>query len=138
MIKIHCDVLDQLDACAEQVIQACCGKTIWLFEGEMGAGKTTLISAISARMGVADRVSSPTFGLVNEYHDLGGNVYYHFDFYRIDSEQEALDIGVYEYFDSGSYCWIEWGSKISSLLPEDCAVIEIEAYADGRREITVR
>lgn len=103
----------------------------------MGAGKTTLIKAIALQLGVVDRVSSPTFGLVNEYGDKAGNAYYHFDFYRIADQTEAVDMGVTEYFESGNLCWVEWAERIPDLVPEDSVVISINPLDENRREITI-
>lgn len=118
--------LQELDRVATEVIQAAGGERVWLIDGDMGAGKTTLIKAIAKQLGVANTVSSPTFSIVNEYHDREGKTIYHFDFYRLKSEAEAYDIGVNEYLESGSLCWIEWGEKIPSLLPEHYFKIQLE------------
>jgi len=99
--------------------------SIVAFYGSMGAGKTTFITALCKEMGVRDVVNSPTFTLVNEYRDGKGNPVYHFDFYRINRLSEALDIGLYEYFDSGALCLIEWPGMIEELLPEDALKVQI-------------
>ena len=99
--------------------------TIWLFRGEMGAGKTTFIKAICAELGVEDDMSSPTFSIVNEYHTQNGKKVFHFDFFRIKSEAEAYELGVEEYFYSGNYCFIEWPEKIPGLIPPEHALIDI-------------
>lgn len=90
---------------------------VWQVEGEMGAGKTTLIKAIGEALGVKEVMSSPTFSIVNEYTAADGRPIYHFDFYRLKKEAEAMDIGVEEYLDSGNYCFMEWSEKIKGLLP---------------------
>jgi len=110
---------------------------IILLKGAMGAGKTTLIKALCAALGVEDEVSSPTFSLVNEYAAVEGLVY-HFDFYRIKDEMEALDIGLEEYLDSGHYCFMEWPEKISNLLAGDFDVVEIGVKENGERVIELR
>lgn len=110
---------------------------IWLFEGEMGAGKTTLIKAICQEMGVSDMVNSPTYGLVHEYQDHSQQSIYHFDFYRLNREEEAREIGVEEYFYSGSYCLIEWGARIASFVPKKHAKILLEVRDDGSRIIAI-
>ncbi len=120
------------------MIDLCKGQKVWVFKGELGAGKTTLIQEIAKQMGIGDRVSSPTFSIVNEYEDKQGNLFYHFDFYRIEDIEEALEIGVEEYFDSGSYCWVEWGERIAELIPEDFALIELHRKEHEMREITVK
>ena len=99
--------------------------TIVAFHGQMGAGKTTFITAVCEALGVRDVVNSPTFTLVNEYRDGAGRPVYHFDFYRINRLSEALDIGVFEYFDSGALCLIEWPELIEELLPEETLNVQI-------------
>lgn len=111
------------------------GVSVWLFYGEMGVGKTTLIKAICKDWQVTDTVSSPTFGLVNEYQNSKGQVFYHFDFYRIKDEEEAWDIGTEDYFYSGNYCFVEWPDRIEGLLPEEFIRIDMEAEADQSRRI---
>lgn len=110
---------------------------VWLLEGEMGAGKTTLIKAIGAALGVTDMMSSPTFSIVNQYEAGASRIVYHFDFYRIRSESEACDIGAEEYFYSGDPCFIEWPEKISSLIPSHYARITIEATDSTHRNIVI-
>lgn len=99
--------------------------TIVAFHGQMGAGKTTFITAVCKALGVQDVVNSPTFTLVNEYRDGAGKPVYHFDFYRIGRLSEALDIGVFEYFDSGALCLIEWPELIEEILPEETLNVQI-------------
>ena len=108
---------------------------ILLFYGKMGSGKTTLIKEIAAQLGVKDLTNSPTFSLVNEYVTGKGEPMYHFDFYRIEREEEAYDMGFEEYLDSGSWCLIEWPEKVENLLPLDSAVIRIEINPDDSRTI---
>ncbi|MBR3064791.1 MAG: tRNA (adenosine(37)-N6)-threonylcarbamoyltransferase complex ATPase subunit type 1 TsaE [Bacteroidales bacterium] len=98
---------------------------ILAFYGSMGAGKTTFITALCEALGVRDIVNSPTFTLVNEYRDAAGEPVYHFDFYRINRLSEALDIGLYEYFDSGALCLVEWPEMIEELLPDDVLKVQI-------------
>lgn len=137
MVKIHCNHIERISECAKLVIDLCNHSAIWVFQGDMGAGKTTLIKAIASEMGVVDVVNSPTYGLVNEYEDSKGNTYYHFDFYRIEDPMEAVDIGVEEYFESGKCCWIEWPEKIEDLLPEKFMKISIREVGRDKREICV-
>jgi tRNA threonylcarbamoyladenosine biosynthesis protein TsaE len=111
-------------------------REVVLFTGEMGAGKTTLIKELLAALGSKDAVSSPTFSLVNEYLLPKGDTCYHFDFYRLNDEVEALDFGVEEYFASGRYCFCEWPERIPSLLPEQYVLVEIEE-SDSVRNIRV-
>jgi tRNA threonylcarbamoyladenosine biosynthesis protein TsaE len=103
------------------------------FYGEMGAGKTTFIRAVCHAMGVTENVSSPTFSLVNQYANKQNDPVYHFDFFRIESEREAVDIGCEEYFDSGHFCLIEWPEKILNLLPSEMIKVVIELTRQERR-----
>ena len=114
------------------------GVSVVIFEGEMGAGKTTFIKAVCRELGVTDAVSSPTFSIVNEYETTSGTRLYHFDFYRIEEEQEALNIGALEYFDSGNLCFIEWPSKVPNLLPDHYLTVNIAASPSGPRTITLK
>ena len=102
------------------------------FFGEMGSGKTTFIKAICQHLGVKSSMSSPTFSLVNEYITLEGTAVYHFDFYRIKSEKDALEIGLEEYFYSGNYCLVEWPEKILNLLPKEFVRVSIEVENELR------
>jgi tRNA threonylcarbamoyladenosine biosynthesis protein TsaE len=126
--------LSDIGKVAEKIIAFAGNIKIWAFEGEMGAGKTTLIKAICRHLKVEDNVTSPTFSLVNEYRSVDQHTYYHFDFYRLKDETEAMDIGVEEYFYSGNYCFIEWPSKIQSLLPSEFIEVNI-AVKDNSRTI---
>jgi tRNA threonylcarbamoyladenosine biosynthesis protein TsaE len=136
MMVIEVANLGELPDAAAQLLAKADGCRVLLFYGEMGAGKTTLIKAICEQLGVTGATSSPTFAIVNEYHTAEGPLY-HFDFYRIKSEQEALDLGYEEYFYSGRYCFVEWPEKIAGLLPADAARVRILALAGGQRRITV-
>lgn len=131
--QVKCDELDELEDVAQEIIEFSGRKRIWLFEGEMGAGKTTLIKAICEHFNVLDTVNSPTFAIVNEYQNETDQIFYHFDFYRLKNEEEALDIGATEYFDSGNYCFIEWPSKVQNILPEDVLKIEISITGKNSR-----
>lgn len=111
---------------------------VWLFYGTMGCGKTTLIKVLAKELGVTDRVSSPTFSLVNEYQSDKGNTLYHFDFYRIKKEEEALDIGIDEYFYSDNYCFVEWPKKIENLVPLNAVAIHIKVNNDNTRTLTFK
>jgi tRNA threonylcarbamoyladenosine biosynthesis protein TsaE len=126
--------LDQIQEVAEKIL-AQNPKKIILFNGEMGVGKTTLIKQLCKSLGVQDATSSPTFSLVNEYYTSNNQTVYHFDFYRLNKETEALDMGVDDYLYSGNWCFIEWSEKIASLLPEDTSTINIKLLADGKREL---
>ena len=115
----------------------CCNSKILLFDGPMGTGKTTLIKAMSKELGVTDMTSSPTFSLVNEYHSNTDQIVYHFDFYRIEIEDEAYDMGVEEYFESGAWCFIEWPEKVQNLLPLDSDVIKLTINTDNSRTLEI-
>ena len=125
---------------AAQEFIGCIGDNkIFAFTGSMGAGKTTFISAICKSLGVEeDDISSPTFAIVNEYRsDSTGQLIYHFDCYRIEDDEEALDMGVEDYFESGSLCFIEWPDRIERFLPDDTVEVGIEETESGAREVTV-
>ncbi|MCI9845664.1 tRNA (adenosine(37)-N6)-threonylcarbamoyltransferase complex ATPase subunit type 1 TsaE [Flavobacterium pectinovorum] len=126
--------LDQIQEVAEQII-AQNPKKIILFNGEMGVGKTTLIKQLCKTLGVEDATSSPTFSLVNEYYTSNNQIVYHFDFYRLNKETEALDMGVDDYLYSGNWCFIEWSEKIASLIPDEHSVATIELLENGQREL---
>lgn len=136
-MQLIVDSENELDKAAKAIIQYSNGQYIWVFYGEMGAGKTTLIKAIANEFGIEDNVHSPTFSLVNEYRNLQDEVFYHFDFYRIKNEIEAMDIGIEEYFDSGDICFIEWPQKIPSLLPEKYLKIDIKITSPATRELNL-
>ena len=127
-------ILNQLPEIAKQLIDEVSGK-ILLFYGPMGAGKTTLIKELVKQLGSDDVVASPTFSLVNEYEMLNGKLIYHFDFYRIKNEEEAMDMGVEEYFSSGTWCLIEWPEKIKNLLPLDAVEVRLSINEDGSRKL---
>jgi tRNA threonylcarbamoyladenosine biosynthesis protein TsaE len=122
--------VEELKKVAKELIPQFLHKVI-LFEGEMGAGKTTFIKVLVEEMGTQDEISSPTFSIVNEYDTEHGKVY-HFDMYRIKSEEEAMDFGIEEYLYSGKYCFIEWPSKVENLLPEEHHIVKIIAEENSR------
>lgn len=128
--------LSEIEAVASELISEAGKEKVWVFQGSMGAGKTTLIKVLAEKFGILDQVSSPTFGIVNQYENKRGNVFYHFDFYRLEDPTEALDIGIEEYFYSGNYCWIEWAEKIEAFLPENFFLIKIESISDLKRQVT--
>jgi tRNA threonylcarbamoyladenosine biosynthesis protein TsaE len=129
--------IGEVPAAAKWLIEQAATNDIWLFEGEMGAGKTTLIKAIAQEMSVLNHVQSPTFSIVNEYETQEGRIIYHFDCYRLKNEMEAYDIGVEEYLDSGELCWIEWPNKIVNLLPDNCFRLEIQKLSENKRVIVL-
>ena len=128
---------DDLQQVAGSIIALAEGHRVWLFEGEMGAGKTTLIKALCRAFGIVDEVSSPTFALINEYADKQDRPFYHFDFYRIENEEEAMDIGADEYFYSGHVCFVEWPENIPSLVPDEFLRIFITVNSDDTRKIVL-
>lgn len=121
---------------AKKILEACDFAKIFAFYGNLGAGKTTFIKSICKALGVSEEVTSPTFALVNEYQGEDAIVY-HFDFYRIESEIEAYDIGIDEYLDSGAYCLIEWPERIPSILPAEAIQIQIQSISTTTRTIEV-
>lgn len=137
MKKIEIESLSELPKVAEAVLGELRGRSVVLFRGPMGAGKTTLISRIAAALGAEDTVTSPTFALVNQYEGEGGRRIYHFDFYRINNVEEALDLGYEEYFYSGDLCLVEWPEKIEPLLPEDVMTVTITVGEDEHRRFTI-
>ena len=137
MKKIEIESLSELPKVAEAVVGELRGRSVVLFRGPMGAGKTTLISRIAAALGAEDTVTSPTFALVNQYEGEGGRRIYHFDFYRINNVEEALDLGYEEYFYSGELCLVEWPEKIEPLLPEDAMTVTITVGEDEHRRFTI-
>ena len=128
--------LDQLEEVAKQILKQNPNKVI-LFHGEMGVGKTTLIKVLAKTLGVNDVTSSPTFSLVNEYQTTNNQIVYHFDFYRLKNEIEALDMGADEYLYSGNWCFIEWAEKVANLIPEPHSVISISLLPDGKRFLSL-
>ena len=130
--------LENLAATAAEIVQWLnAAPLVWRFDGQMGAGKTTLIKSLCRAMGVLDMVQSPTFSLVNEYLTDEAETIYHFDFYRIESPEEAEGIGATEYFDSGSLCLIEWPERVERLLPEEYVQLLLQPQPDNSRTIQV-
>jgi len=129
--------LDQVPDIAKMILESVTNKTL-LFYGEMGTGKTTLIKELIKQLGVMDIVNSPTFSLINEYLSPDGESIYHFDFYRIEDEDEAYDIGIEEYFSSNSWCFMEWPGKVENLLPLDSVAIHLTINMDGTRNIQIK
>jgi tRNA threonylcarbamoyladenosine biosynthesis protein TsaE len=128
--------LEGLHLLAKELLRVDSDKKVWLFFGDMGAGKTTLIKAICAALNVEELVNSPTFSIINEYQAAAGKVF-HFDFYRIKNEAEAYEIGTEEYFYSGDYCFIEWPEKIPSLIPSAHVKISIRTEDNEHRTIAI-
>ena len=129
--------LDNLQEAAKQFLKEIGDRRLIAFYAPMGAGKTTFTTAICHCLGVRDdAVGSPTFAIVNEYKAGNGEMIFHFDFYRITSLEEALDIGLYDYLDSGSLCLMEWPENIEPLLPEETLKVNITVGSDGSRTIS--
>lgn len=128
--------LEQLEEVAQKIIAENPQKII-LFHGEMGVGKTTLIKQLCKVLGVTGATSSPTFSLVNEYEATANELVYHFDFYRLNNEMEAMDMGIDEYLYSGNWCFIEWAEKIPNLIPESHSVATISLLPDGKRSLAL-
>ncbi|CAM4093161.1 tRNA (adenosine(37)-N6)-threonylcarbamoyltransferase complex ATPase subunit type 1 TsaE [Flavobacterium weaverense] len=126
--------LEQIEQVAQKIIAENPNKVI-LFHGEMGVGKTTLIKQLCKYLGVQGATNSPTFSLVNEYKAADNQIVYHFDFYRLNKETEALDMGIDDYLYSGNWCFVEWAEKIPNLIPEAHSVITISLLPDGKREL---
>ncbi len=129
--------LEDIASVAEKVVAQNPQKVI-LFHGEMGAGKTTFIKHLCKALGITEATSSPTFSLVNEYQTIDNQIVYHFDFYRLKQETEALDMGADDYFYSGNWCFIEWAEQIPNLIPDEHSVITIQVLADGKRQLQLR
>lgn len=129
--------LEDLDRAAKAFLEAIGDNTLVAFYAPMGAGKTTFTTAICKALGVReDAISSPTFAIVNEYRGGAGEPIYHFDFYRIERPEEALDIGLYDYLDSGYLCLMEWPENIEPLLPPETLRVHITVNPDSTRTLS--
>ena len=129
--------LENLSEVANTIISSVKNKTL-LFYGQMGVGKTTLIKELCMHLQVKDNISSPTFSLVNEYETSKSEKVFHFDFYRIEDEEEALDMGIEDYFYNNDWCLIEWPENIKNLLPLDAVEIYLSILEDGKRNIQLK
>lgn len=135
--SIEIKSLADIRQAAQDFLKQTAGHNLIAFYAPMGAGKTTFTTAICSLLGVKeDAVSSPTFSIVNEYKAATGESLYHFDFYRIEHLDEALDIGLYDYLDSGSLCLMEWPENIEPLLPEETLKVQISVNSDLSRTLT--
>ncbi len=132
-LSLICDSLKSLPATASQILDFCGETKILIFEGQLGAGKTTLIKELCKFKGVTDNTSSPTFAIINEYLDGADQPVYHFDFFRIRDEEEAMNIGCEEYFYSGHLCLVEWPSKVTRLIPSPHISILIDVTGEESR-----
>jgi len=133
--SLICNTIEELPEIANSIVSFAGTNKIWLFYGEMGSGKTTVIKQICDLLRVRENVSNPTYSIVNEYQNEAGEIFYHFDFYRIRNEAEAFDIGYEDYFFSGNRCFIEWPEKIPNLIPEASLKIEISMLENSSRLI---
>jgi len=131
--------IDAIDEAAKEFIASMGDETVYAFYGEMGAGKTTFINALSRALGVEDdSTNSPSFSIINEYRsNTTAELIYHFDLYRLESLEEAFDIGVEDYFDSGALCFLEWPERIEDILPDDTVKVSLKVLDDDTRELTL-
>lgn len=135
--EIIVKTLSEIDAAARVFLKEIQGHSLVAFYAPMGSGKTTFTTAICRQLGVdGDAVSSPTFAIVNEYRTSSGEPVFHFDFYRIENISEALDIGFYDYIDSGCLCLMEWPENIEEIIPDEALKVSISVSMDGSRVIT--
>lgn len=139
MKTIHVPNLEALPDAARQIVEMMGDATVYAFYGEMGAGKTTLISELCRALGVEDdEISSPTFSIINEYRSAEtAELIYHFDLYRLKNLEEAFDIGAEDYFDSGALCLLEWPERIEDILPDDTVKVTVQVNDDDSRDIII-
>lgn len=140
MKEIIIKSLADLPEAAREFMAQMGDETVYAFTGEMGAGKTTFINELSRALGVPEdeATSSPTFAIVNEYRsETTAELIYHFDLYRIENLEQAFDIGIEDYLDSGALCLIEWPDRIDDILPDDTVRVNIEVLPDGARKLTI-
>lgn len=139
MKSIKITSLVNIDDAAKEFVATMGDETVYAFYGEMGAGKTTFINALCKALGVEDdTTNSPSFSIINEYRsDTTAELIYHFDLYRLETLEEAFDIGVEDYFDSGALCLLEWPERIEDILPNDTVKVEIKINDDDSRELII-
>ncbi len=128
--------LDQVDQIATDLVKQFAGKHVWVFQAPMGAGKTTLISAIGRALGIQQAMSSPTFSIMNEY-EIKGKLIYHMDWYRLENEAEARQAGVEAAMDQADLSLVEWPEKAPNLVPEDALFLKIEVLDPSLRRISI-
>lgn len=138
-MKIEIKDINEITTAAKTFVENMGDETVYAFYGPMGAGKTTFINALTKQLGVMDDVvNSPSFSIINEYRsDTTAELIYHFDLYRIESLDEAMDIGVEDYFDSGALCLLEWPERIEDMLPDDTVRVTITVNDDNTRTLTI-
>lgn len=134
-MEFLCNGVSDLPEAAETILKEHPGRKVFALYGQMGAGKTTLIKALCRVLGVEENVSSPTFSILNEYRNTNGESVFHFDFYRIKNQQEAMDIGYEDYVYSGDYVFIEWPEKVEKLLPENYVYVQINETGEPEKRI---
>ena len=129
--------LDTINSAVQFLVENLNNNKIVILDGDMGAGKTTLSKALCLHLGVKDNISSPTFSIVNEYRDKNDKPIYHFDFYRIEDVEEAINIGAEDYFYSGNICLIEWASRVENIIPDDFILVSLSIEGDDSRKLTI-
>ena len=130
-MQFEAETIEELKKVASELVKVLKPGVI-IFQAEMGAGKTTLIKEICKELEIEDEPTSPTYSIVNEYYSKKHGTIYHFDCYRLETEEEALDFGIEEYLDSGKFCFVEWPENIHNLLPKDCVRINIQVKQETR------
>lgn len=136
-VKLEYEKVEEAASVGENLLSIAGDIKVWLFNGAMGVGKTTFIKELCQAMGVEDTIASPTYSIVNEYQTGEGEPVFHFDFYRINDETEAMDIGAEDYFYSGNLCFIEWPERIPSLIPEKYLKIDMSITPDQKRSLDI-
>ena len=136
-MNIELNTLADLPSAAMKFLEETDNRKVFAFNGQMGAGKTTFIVSLLKAMGVEDIEGSPTYSLVNTYETPAFGKIFHFDLYRLNSEEEAYDVGIEEMLYSGGYCFIEWPDKIPNLLPENTIWTKIQTNENGERTISI-
>ena len=129
--------LEELTKTAKEILRDFDKNKMFAFYGKMGSGKTTIIKALCEELGSNDNITSPTFAIVNQYNTFEKGLIYHFDFYRIKSQEEVFDIGYEDYFYNNNYCFIEWPELIENLLPDNCIKVKIDELNKGVRKILI-
>ena len=137
--KIEIATAEALPQAAQEFASLMGDETVYAFYGERGAGNTTFLRELCRALGVEeDLANSPSFSIINEYRsDTTAELIYHFDLYRLESVDEALEIGVEDYFDSGALCLLEWPERIEPLLPDDTVKVSISVNPDDSRTLTI-